>query len=162
MSSELATQLIETWHINNRVNLYLLDAIAEAALDGVASNGGRSVKLVFAHMHNVRLMWLKEAAPDVWEQQDRIETKTKPDKEAITKARLTNALTESGEAVATMLQRGIETGRIKGFKPHPAAFLGYIIAHEGYHRGEIGIILNQAGTPLEDKVSYGLWEWGVR
>ena len=53
-------------------------------------------------------------------------------------------------------------GKIKGFKPHLVTFLGYLISQESYHRGEIGIILKQAGHPLDDKISYGLWEWGVR
>jgi uncharacterized damage-inducible protein DinB len=154
--------LIETWHINNRINLYLLDAIAETALPGVASNGGRSVAAIFAHIHNVRLMWLEAAAPDLMANQAKIAGKTKAEKEAMTKDLLRAALVTSGEATADLLRRGFETGRIKNFKPHAAGFLGYLLSHEGYHRGEIGIILGQAGTPLDDKISYGMWEWGVR
>jgi uncharacterized damage-inducible protein DinB len=155
-------QLIETWHINNRVNLYMLDAIAEEALKGVASNGGRSVAAIFAHLHQVRLMWLEASAPELAATQEKIPAKTKADKDAITKDRLRTALLASGEAAAELLKIGFETGRIKNFKPHPSAFLGYLLSHEGYHRGEIGIILAQAGTPLDEKVSYGMWEWGVR
>jgi uncharacterized damage-inducible protein DinB len=155
-------QLIETWHINNRVNLYLLDAIAEEALKGVASNGGRSAAAIFAHLHQVRLMWLEASAPELAATQEKIPAKTKADKEAITKDRLRTALLASGEAAAELLKRGFESGRIKNFKPHPSAFLGYLLSHEGYHRGEIGIILAQAGTPLDEKISYGMWEWGVR
>ena len=53
-------------------------------------------------------------------------------------------------------------GTIKGFKPHVPAFLGYLIAHESYHHGEIGIALNEIGYPLDRKTAFGLWEWGVR
>lgn len=53
-------------------------------------------------------------------------------------------------------------GKIKGFRPHASAFLGYLVAHESYHQGEIGLILGQAGLPLDKKVAYGMWEWGVR
>lgn len=155
-------QLLETWQIHNRINLYLLEAIAPEALGGVSASGGRSVALQFAHMHTVRLMWLKEAAPDLHAAQTSLPTKTKADKEAITKDTLRNYLTSSGGAIAALLKLGFETGRIKGFKPHPVAFLGYLISHESYHRGEIGIILTQTGTPLDDKISYGLWEWGGR
>lgn len=153
-------QLVETWQIHNRINLYLLDAIDEGALDGVASNGGRSVKLIFAHMHNVRLMWLKEIAPDTAAAVENIAAKTNADKAAITKKRLESALTASAQAIEDVLRRSFETGKIRGFKPHPAAFLGYLISHESYHRGEIGIILTQAGTPLDQKVAYRMWEWG--
>lgn len=151
---------IETWQINNRINLYLLEAVAPEALGGVSASGGRSVALQFAHLHAVRLMWLDTAAPDLT--LAKIPTKTKADKEAVTKELLRDSLIQSGEAIENLLRRGFESGRIKGFKPHPAAFLGYLLSHEGYHRGEICMILTQAGTPLDDKVSYGLWEWGVR
>ena len=53
-------------------------------------------------------------------------------------------------------------GKVKNFKPHVTAFLGYMISHESYHRGEIGIVLAQSGYPLDQKISYGMWEWGVR
>jgi uncharacterized damage-inducible protein DinB len=59
----------------------------------------------------------------------------------------------------TSLENG---GRIKGFKPHITAFLGYVLAHESHHRGQIALSLKQSGHPLEKKVGYGMWEWGVR
>ncbi len=154
---ELADQLIDTWNIHNRINLYLLDAIAPEALGGVSASKGRSVSAAFGHMHNVRLMWLKSAAADLLEGLDKIEPKAPVDKDL-----LRRSLEASGTAIEKLLRQEIETGRIKGFKPHPAAFMGYLISHESYHRGEIGIILTQSGHPLEDKISYGLWEWGVR
>ena len=51
---------------------------------------------------------------------------------------------------------------MKNFKPHAAAFLGYLISHEANHRGHIELALRQAGIPLDDKIAYGQWEWGVR
>ncbi len=62
----------------------------------------------------------------------------------------------------TLIKQGIAAGKIKGFKPHPAAFLGYAIAHEAYHVGEIGMTLKQSGRALDEKVAYGIWEWGKR
>src|SRR5437870_647626 len=67
--------LAETWAINNRVNLYLLDAIADDAL-GAALPKSRSVHDLFAHIHNVRLMWLKPAAPELLDGLEKLETKT--------------------------------------------------------------------------------------
>ena len=72
------------------------------------------------------------------------------------------ALEASGEAMAELLRRGLADGRVKNFKPHPVAFLGYLLAHDAHHRGEIQLTLTQAGHKLSDKVGYGLWEWGVR
>ncbi|PYP84539.1 MAG: hypothetical protein DMF61_19250 [Blastocatellia bacterium AA13] len=34
--------------------------------------------------------------------------------------------------------------------------------HELYHRGQIALTLKQAGHPLDKKIAYGQWEWGVR
>ena len=151
-------QLLDTWNIHNRVNLYMLDAIAPEALGDVSASKGRSVGEEFAHMHNVRLMWLKSAAPELMEGQEKIEKEQNGDK-----ALLLSALAKSGEAIVVLLRTAFERGgKVKGFKPHAVAFMGYLISHESYHRGEIGIILNQAGHPLDKKVSYGLWEWGVR
>jgi uncharacterized damage-inducible protein DinB len=149
-------QLLDTWNINNRINLYLLDAIASEALGGISASKGRSVAQQFAHMHNVRLMWLKAAAPELMEGLGKIE------KEPVDKGALRRGLEESGRAIEALLKQGIAAGKIKGFKPHPIAFLGYIIAHDAYHRAEIGIILTQSGHPLDQKTSYGMWEWGTR
>lgn len=151
-------QLLDTWNIHNRVNLYLLDAIAPEALRDISASKGRSVGEEFMHIHNVRLMWLKSAAPELLEGLAKIEKE-----QAHEKALLLSALSQSGEAIGKLLIYGFEHGgKIKGFKPHAAAFLGYLISHESYHRGEIGIILAQAGHPLDKKVSYGMWEWGIR
>ncbi len=55
----------ETWEIHNRINLYLLDSIAPDALKGIALSKGRNIAEQFAHIHNVRLMWLNQAAPEL-------------------------------------------------------------------------------------------------
>jgi uncharacterized damage-inducible protein DinB len=151
-------QIADTWNINNRINLYMLEAIAPEALSGVSTSKGRNVGEQFAHMHNVRVMWLDAAAKDLMEGLAKVEKAASQDKDL-----LRRSLEESGKAIETLLNRSVEAGgKVKGFKPHVTAFLGYLCAHEGYHRGEIGIILHQSGHKLEDKVSYGIWEWGVR
>jgi uncharacterized damage-inducible protein DinB len=63
----------------------------------------------------------------------------------------------------TLIRQAAEQGgKVKNFKPHVSAFVGYLISHESHHRGQIEIALRQAGQPISDKASYGLWEWGVR
>lgn len=102
-------------------------------------------------------MWLKASAPDLYEGQ------TKFEKEPVDHAMLAERLTASGVAIEELVRRA-ETpeGRIKGFKPHAASFVGYLIAHESFHRAMVEIALRQAGTPLDDKTAYGTWEWGSR
>jgi len=149
--------LVETWAIHNRINLYLLDAVPEEALAS-ALGKNRSVSALLAHIHNVRLMWLKAAAPAELKGLEKLETKG-----VETKARLRGALEASGRAVENLLRQAVAAGgKVKGFKPHATAFLGYLISHESHHRGQIGWTLKQSGTPLGPKIAFGLWEWGVR
>lgn len=152
----LADHLLETWGIHDRIQRYLLDAVSPEALAAPPTKG-RNVGEQFAHIHNVRLMWLQSAAPQLLDGLAKIEKTDASDKE-----RLRAGLERSGQAVAALLRLGLETGRIKGFKPHPAAFLGYLIAHEAYHQGDIGVVLTQTGHPLDRKTAYGMWEWGAR
>jgi uncharacterized damage-inducible protein DinB len=153
----LATQLIDTWQIHNRIHAYLLDAIDEVHYKDVASSKGRSVGDQFVHIHNVRLMWLKASAPDIFATQTKIE-KDIP----LSRAFLQSELEKSASSIAQLLEKGLQDGKIKGFKPHPVAFLGYLIAHESHHRGQILLALKQSGHPVDQKTQYGLWEWGSR
>lgn len=148
--------LLETWRINDRINRYLLEAIPPEALATPLAKG-KSVGGNFTHIHNVRLMWLKASAPDLHA------TQVKFEKEPFDHALFAERLTASAEAIEELVRRaGSPEGRIKGFKPHAAAFVGYLIAHESFHRAMAEIALRQAGTPLDDKTAYGIWEWGSR
>jgi uncharacterized damage-inducible protein DinB len=151
-------QLLEAWQIHDRINVYLLDAIELASLSHHSASKGRSVGEQFAHIHNVRLMWLKAADATLLEGLGKVENENANDKKLLKKS-----LADSGKAIGELLTRSLENGgKVKGFKPHAAAFLGYLISHESHHRGQIALSLKQAGKPLEKKVAYGMWEWGVR
>ena len=151
-------QLVEAWQIHDRINLYLLEAIDPASLASHSASKGRSVGEQFAHLHNVRLMWLKSAAPELLAGLTKVENEQANDKKLLAKS-----LAASGKAIGTLFTQSVAAGgKVRGFKPHAAAFLGYLISHESHHRGQIALSLKQAGKPLDKKISYGLWEWGVR
>jgi uncharacterized damage-inducible protein DinB len=136
----------------------MLDAIPADALGATASPKCRTVYDLFAHVHNVRLLWLKSAAPELLEGLEKLETKKVGEK-----AKLRAALESSGRGIEQLLLKAIGAGgKVKGFKPHAMAFLGYLISHESHHRGQAGWALKISGHPLDQKTAYGLWEWGVR
>lgn len=151
-------QFLDTWDTHNRINLYLLDSIDSTLLGSYSASKGRNVGEQLAHVHNVRLMWLKAAAPDLLSGLEKIEKEQAGDKKL-----LRQSLQDSGQAIKALLAKSIAgDGKVKGFKPHVVAFLGYLISHESHHRGQIMLSLKQAGHPVDKKVQYGIWEWGVR
>lgn len=157
---ELADQLLESWAIHNRILLDLLASVPPEALSGKMAGGkGRSVGQMFAHVHNIRLSWVEAITPPLMNDLAKLEAKKL---EGATHDELQVAFRASEAAIAQVVKTGLESGRINGFRPHPSAFYSYMIAHEWYHIGEIGIVLNQSGYPLDQKTAYRLWEWNNR
>ena len=147
--------LAETFHINNNINLYLLDAIAEEHLKDQSASKGRNVGEQFAHIHNVRLMWLQVADASLMKGLEKIEKE-----KGISKSILKKSLEASAKSIESLLENS--NGKVKGFKPHATAFLGYLLAHEGHHRGQILLCLKQSGHMVDKKIQFGIWEWGSR
>jgi len=155
-SSLLPDALLNAFDTNNRINRYLIENLPVEAWNAKPPDGkGRTVAAIVAHMHNVRVMWLKAAkAPEIPGQLDRA---TVQPSEAIT------AFEKSRAALHELCSRAMRTdGRIKGFRPDVAGFIGYLIAHDAHHRGQIAMLARQLGYPLAQKAVFGMWEWGSR
>jgi|FLYN01.1.fsa_nt_gi uncharacterized damage-inducible protein DinB len=154
-------QLLDSWDIHNRMLFMLFDAIEPEGFQGRPTGmTGRSVGNIFAHLHNIRRGWVEVAAPALLDGVEKIPTRKKADKEALTKALLRPALERSAQAVRDMVEQSFEAGKLKGMKPHLIGSFSYFIAHEWYHIGEICMTLTESGHRLDDQILYGIWSWG--
>jgi uncharacterized damage-inducible protein DinB len=151
----LAEALLSAFDTNDRINQYLLDSLpTESWRAEPPGKKGRDIASVIAHMHNVRVMWLKAVQGKVPEQLDRF---------TVTPAQAKKALEASQAALREVLRVSLAAdGHIKGFRPDVAGFFGYLIAHDAHHRGQITMLARQAGHAIPQKAMFGMWEWGVR
>jgi len=149
--------VLAAYATNNRINEYMIRNLPADDWRMKPSGGkGRDVASIVAHMHNVRLMWLKAATRGT-ALPPKLEGNDFSTDEAI------DALTASHQAIHELLASSLKSdGRIKGFKPDAASFLGYLIAHDAHHRGQVSMLARQLGHPLPQSVMYGMWEWGTR
>jgi uncharacterized damage-inducible protein DinB len=153
----LPQALLTSFDTNDRINQYMIENLpAEAWCADPPGGKGRTIAAIVAHLHNVRVMWLKAAAKGskIPDQLDRA---------TVTPAQATKALEQSRIALSAVLKSALESdGRVKGFRPDVAGFFGYLIAHDAHHRGQICMLARQVGHPLSQKAMFGMWEWGTR
>jgi len=152
----IANALVGAYATNNRINLYLVENLPEEAWRTMLPGAkGRDIASMVAHMHNVRLMWLK--ATGVTELPPKLDPKT------VTKEQALRALESSWQTLEETLRLALSgDGRIKGFKPDVASFFAYLVAHDAHHRGQITMLARQLGHPVSQSVMFGMWEWGTR
>jgi uncharacterized damage-inducible protein DinB len=152
---KLSDALLSAFDTNDRVNQYLLENLPVLAWRANPPGGsGRTIAAIVAHMHNVRVMWLKAAKGKVPAQLE---------KTSVTPAQARKALAESRAALREAIEAALTTdGRILGFRPDVAGFVGYLIAHDAHHRGQVTMLARQLGHPISQKTMFGMWEWGVR
>ena len=152
----LPQALLQSFDTNDHINQYMLQNLPADAWRATPPAGkGRTIAAIVAHMHNVRVMWLKAAkAPDIPAQLER---------DKVTSAQAAKGLEQSRSALAEVMKTALEgDGRVKGFRPDVAGFVGYLIAHDAHHRGQVCMLARQLGHPLPQKAMFGMWEWGSR
>jgi uncharacterized damage-inducible protein DinB len=155
-AGQLPAALLNAFDINNRINQYLIENLPAEAWTAKPPDGkGRTIAAIVAHMHNVRVMWLKAAkVEEIPEQLDRA---------TVTPAQAVRGLETSRKALSVIISQAIAgNGKIRNFRPDVAGFVGYLIAHDAHHRGQIAMLARQVGHPLPQKAMFGVWEWGSR
>ena len=154
---DVKRSVLNAFLINERVNQLLLKNLEPAAWQAAPPTGkSRTIAAMAAHLHNVRLMWLAAADKSA-------KLPAKLDGEKVSVEQVSEALTKSAAAISKLLEKGLEdpAGRVPNFKPDVVAFVGYLIAHDAHHRGQMAMLARQVGHPVQSKVAFGLWEWGT-
>ena len=119
--------------------------------------GSPSVAQMFTHIHDVRLVFVQEDAPEYSRKREKEEWSAERDP-----ARLAEMLNESAKAVRDAVKSKVESGEeMKLHYDHPILFLQHMIWHEGYHHGQIKLALKLAGTPIPNKdagpITWRVW-----
>jgi uncharacterized damage-inducible protein DinB len=165
--TDLGATLLTAWRTNSRVTAYLVEHVPAALWDAqVPGAPRRTVRMIAAHLHNARCMWLKTLG-----QEHGIAIPASVDRRKVSRHELLSALKRSSKGIEALLELGIAAG---GQVPPSKAYvwrnlpldvphvLTYFVAHEGHHRGQIVMLARQLGHRLSTEVSAGLWQWTKR
>ena len=150
-------QLLETWQIHHRMNELLINNITDSGmLKTLSTKGGRTIFLQWVHIHNVRMQWLEITAKDIFHKYKPLDKNLDFDRTT-----LLTSLKDSTSGIEELLSRSWDNGgKVKGFKKGIIPMLGYFVAHESHHRGNIMLTLKLTAEKIPDAIKWGLWEWG--
>jgi uncharacterized damage-inducible protein DinB len=152
----LLETLLDSWDRNNTILVNLLRAIPKASLEVRAMQGSPSVAELFGHVHYVRLVFVSEDAPELAVDVPEKEWVAEPDP-----GRMAQLLNDSAKAVRDAVKSRVEAGRAMDIHyNHPILLLQHMIWHEGYHHGQIKLVLKLSGQPMSNEEA-GPLTWRV-
>jgi uncharacterized damage-inducible protein DinB len=156
--------LIAVWRTNNRVTKYLIENLPpELWSKSVPGVPRRTVRMIAAHIHNARCMWIKMLGA-----RHGIKAPRTVDGRLVRPAALSRALSRSSEGIIGLIRLGTARGGAvpraawQNFPTDLAHFLAYFVAHEAHHRGQLCLLARQLGHRLPASVTAGLWQWKKR
>ncbi len=164
--TEIRDTLLETYAVNDAMNQLLLRHLDPRAwrAEPLGRKGkGRTIASIFAHLHNSRLVWLKNSAAHLKcpapldpYRCTRKQTAAAHKKSAAQCLRmLTDALTASPGRHVTKFSRGSWTPEW----PAGGTMFAYMFAHEAHHRGQILMLAHHLGYRTPPNVMGGIWQW---
>ncbi|MGB8129267.1 MAG: DinB family protein [Candidatus Angelobacter sp.] len=153
---DLLEVLLDSWDRNNTILVNLLRAIPKAGFDLRPMQGSPSVAELFGHIHYVRLVFVCEDVPELAVDVPEREWVAERDPE-----RMAQLLNNSAEAVRDAVKSRVESGRdMELHYDHPILLLQHMIWHEGYHHGQIKLVLKLAGHAISNEAA-GPITWDV-
>lgn len=163
MSRELESgqRVIAVWRTSHRATTYLIEHLpAEVWSKEVPGVPRHTVGMIAAHIHNSRCSWIKALGA-------RHGVKAPPlvDLRRVRPRDLVRALSRSSEGMIRLIDLGIARGgRVpratwQNFPTDLEHFLGYFVAHEAHHRGQLILLARQLGHRLPREVAGGVWQW---
>jgi uncharacterized damage-inducible protein DinB len=152
----LLDALLDSWDRNNTILINLLRALPDGGLEARLMADSPSVAQLFTHIHYVRLVFISEDAPAFTVELPEVEWSEERDPAGI--ARM---LETSAQAVRDAVRNKVEANQAMNLHyDHPILFLQHMLWHEGYHHGQIKLVLKATGRPIANKVA-GPVTWGV-
>ncbi len=158
---DFGQSLVECFAVNERMNQIVLGNLNPAAWRAkTPGSKGRTIAAIFAHVHNVRIKWIRLSATGM-----RLPAQLQHAR--CTQRQAQKALKESGTRCCELLAGALVEGRVKHFHrdgwarewPAGAAMAAYMLTHDAHHRGQVMLLAHQLGFPLADKAAQGLWQW---
>lgn len=157
---------METYAINDAMNQLILAHLNPKAwrAEPPGKKGhGRTIAAIFAHLHNARLVWLKNSAPH-------LKCPAKLDPDRCTMKQVSAAHAKSGAQCLKMLEEALSASperRVAKFSrgdwapvwPAGGTMFAYMFSHEAHHRGQILMLAHQLGYRLPVKAGAGIWWW---
>lgn len=149
--------ILDSWDRNNTILVNLLRLVPAEAMDLRGTNSSHTIGELFTHMHYCRLVFVFEDAPEIVPVEPKGEWAAEPDRE-----RLIRKLNESAVAVREAVRTRLTSGRaMDRHYDHPILMLQHFIWHEGYHQGQIKLVLKQNGRAIHDEeigdVTWDIW-----
>jgi uncharacterized damage-inducible protein DinB len=156
--------LIAAWRTSDRVTSFLVSNLpAELWSQSVPGVPRRTVRMIAAHIHNARCMWIKMLGA-----RHGIPVPRAVDSRRVGPGELSRALSRSSEGIIDLIRLGTRRGGAvppaawQNFPTDLAHFLSYFVAHEAHHRGQLCLVARQLGHRLPANITAGLWQWKKR